>query len=61
LSAVSKFEVVAVAAVKKFREMIASYKGPQEFEKFRAYLTKQLDRMEAKGDEILADIIDEIL
>ena len=61
MSVVSKFEVVAVAAVKKFREMILAYEGPSDFQKFKDHLLRQLARMEVKGDEILADIIDEIL
>jgi len=59
LSTVSKMEVVAVAAVKKFQEMIDEYKGPPAG--LRTHLTRQLRRMESKGDSILADIIDEIL
>lgn len=59
MSAVSKGEVIAVAAVKKFKEMIAEYKGPPTG--LRRHLVNQLSRMEAKGDSILADIIDDIL
>jgi len=50
---------VAAAAVKKFREMIMEYQGPSEG--LRAYLLKQLSRMDGKADELLAGIIDEIL
>ena len=59
MSVVSKFEVVAAAAVKKFREMIEEYQGPPEG--LRPHLLRLLRRMEARGDQILADIIDEIL
>jgi len=61
LSSVSKVEVVAAAAVKKFRELIETYEGPKEFEPFKAYLLKHLGRMETRGDQLLADIIDQIL
>jgi len=59
LSTVSRMEVVAVAAVKRFQEMIDEYKGPPAG--LRTHLTRQLRRMETRGDAILADIIDEIL
>ena len=59
MSTVSKFEVVAVAAVKKFQEMIEEYKGPPTG--LRTYLVRELRRMDAKGNAILADVIDEIL
>lgn len=53
--------MVAAAAVKKFRELIETYEGPKEFEPFKAYLLKHLGRMETRGDQLLADIIDQIL
>jgi hypothetical protein len=59
LSGVSNFEVVAAAAVKKFREMISEYKGPPEG--LRSYLLRRLDKMETRADEILVDLIDGIL
>jgi len=59
MSSTSRYEVVAAAAVKKFREMIEEYKGPAEG--LKAYLVKRLNRMENKADELLADIMDEIL
>ena len=58
---VSRLEVVAIAAAKKFKEMIQTYEGPEDFKEFRGYLLKRLERMETKGDSILAEIMDEIL
>jgi hypothetical protein len=59
LSATSRYEVVAAAAVKKFREMIREYQGAPDG--LRAYLLRRLDKMETRADELLAGIIDEIL
>ena len=59
MSATSRYEVIAAAAVKKFREMIQDYEGSPEG--LRAYLLRRLDKMETKADELLAGIIDEIL
>ena len=59
MSATSRYEVIAAAAVKKFREMIHDYQGAPEG--LRAYLLRRLDKMETKADELLAGIIDEIL
>ena len=59
MSSTSRYEVVAAAAVKKFREMITQYQGPAEG--LRAHLLKRLDKMETRADELLAGIIDEIL
>jgi len=55
----SRYEVVAAAAVKKFREMIQEYNGPADG--LKAYLLKRLNRMETRADELLAGIMDEIL
>jgi triphosphoribosyl-dephospho-CoA synthetase len=57
--AVSRLEVVAAAAVKKFKKMVEGYRGPER--ELRGYLLRELERMEAKGDQLLADIIDQIL
>ena len=59
MSTTSRYEVVAAAAVKKFREMIMDYHGAPEG--LRAHLLKRLDKMETRADELLAGIIDEIL
>jgi hypothetical protein len=59
MSSTSRYEVVAAAAVKKFKEMIEEYRGPPEG--FRAYLLKRLGKMEGRADELLAGIMDEIL
>lgn len=59
LSATSRHEVVAAAAVKKFRQMIDEYQGP--LDGLRGYLLKRLSKMDGRGDELLASIIDEIL
>jgi len=45
--------------MKKFREMIEAYDGPAEG--LRAYLLRRLAKMDTRGDELLAGIIDEIL
>ena len=55
----SKVEIVAAAAVKKFKEMIREYQGPDAG--LRAYLLKRLNRMDGRADELLADVMDEIL
>jgi len=59
MSSVSRLEVVAAAAVKKFKEMIEEYEGAPEG--LKSYLLKRLRRMELRGDAILADIIEEML
>jgi len=59
MSSTSRYEVVAAAAVKKFREMIDEYKGPGEG--LRGYLVKRLAKMDGRADELLAGIMDEIL
>ena len=59
MSAIEKYEVVAAAAVKKFRSMILEYKGPPE--KLSDYLLKELGKKELKADAILAEILDEVL
>jgi len=55
----SKVEIVAAAAVKKFKEMIQEYQGAPEG--LRGYLLKRLTRMNGRADELLADVMDEIL
>jgi hypothetical protein len=47
MSATSRYEVIAAAAVKKFREMIQEYQGAPEG--LRAYLLRRLDKMETKA------------
>jgi len=59
MKAVEKYEVVAAAAVKKFRSMILEYRGPPE--KLSDYLLKELGKKELKSDAILAEILDEVL
>lgn len=59
MSSTSRYEVVAAAAVKKFREMIVDYQGP--LEGLRSHLLRRLDKMETRADELLAGIMDEIL
>jgi hypothetical protein len=59
MSSTSRYEVVAAAAVKKFKEMIEEYRGAPEG--LRAYLLKRLGKMEGRADELLAGIMDEIL
>ena len=59
MSSTSRYEVVAAAAVKKFREMITQYQGPAEG--LRAYLLRRLAKMDGRADELLANIMDEIL
>jgi hypothetical protein len=59
MSGTSRYEVVAAAAVKKFRGMIQEYKGPAEG--LKPYLLRRLSKMERRGDRLLANIINEIL
>ncbi len=59
MSATSRYEVVAAAAVKKFRELIEQYEGTTEG--LKPYLLKRLSKMETRADELLAGIMDEIL
>ena len=59
MSAIEKYEVVAAAAIKKFKKMVLDYKGPPE--KLKEYLLKELDKKNLKADELLADVLDEIL
>ena len=40
--------------MKKFRKMVEGYRGPEKG--LRGYLLRELERMEAKGDQILATI-----
>ena len=59
MSTVEKYEVVAAAAIKKFKKMILDYKGPPE--KLKGYLLRELNKKNLKADELLADVLDEIL
>jgi len=61
VSTVSRHEVVAAAAVKKFRDMILTYNGPKTYEKLREYLLRKLDEKNLKADQLLAQILDEII
>lgn len=56
---VEKYEVVAAAAVKMFRELVLEYEGPPE--KLRIYLLRKLDEMNSRADRLLANIVDLIL
>jgi hypothetical protein len=59
LSSRSRYEVVAAAAVKKFREMIQEYHGQPDG--LRGYMLKHLDKMKTWANQLLAGIMDEIL
>ena len=56
---VEKYEVVAAAAVKTFRELVLEYEGPPE--KLQGYLLRKLDEMNSRADRLLANIVDLIL
>jgi len=56
---VTKLHVVAVAAVKHFKSLINSYKGPPEG--LRDYLLKRLEEKDQRADEILNELIDQLL
>jgi len=58
---VTRDQVVAVTMLKWFKQAVESYKGPLDFEKFKAYLIGALNEKNFKADEILADAGDEIL
>lgn len=53
------YEVVAAAAIKKFRRLILSYDGPPE--ELKNFLLKELDKLNERADDILEDVIDQIL
>jgi len=59
MSVVEKHEVVAAAAVKMMKELVAGYRGPEE--KFRGYLIRKLEEKDRKADALLARLVDEIL
>jgi len=59
MSSIEKYEVVAAAAIKKFRKMILDYKGPPEG--LREYLLRELDKKNKNANGLLAEIIDQIL
>jgi hypothetical protein len=54
-----KYEIVAVAAIKKFKKMISEYKGSNK--ELKDYLLRELEKMDERADAILASIIDEII
>ncbi|MEM2364261.1 MAG: hypothetical protein QXL32_05430 [Candidatus Bathyarchaeia archaeon] len=56
---VRNYEVAAVAAIKWFRHLIESYKGPED--RLREWLLAQLTEYEGRGDEALARLMEEIL
>jgi len=56
---VEKHEVVAAAAVKLFKKIVAGYKGPED--RFRAYVLRVLKEKDRKADAILERLADEIL
>ncbi len=56
---ITKVEVVAACAVKKFRKMVQEYDGSPAG--LRAHLLKQLNKMNENADKLLADLVDEIL
>jgi len=49
---VSNAEIIAVAALKRFRRMLVDYDGPPE--KLKEFLLKKLQEWEEKGDNLLA-------
>jgi len=59
MSVVEKHEVVAAAAIKLFKKIVAGYKGPED--KFKAYLLRILNQKDRKADAILERLAEEIL
>lgn len=56
---VDRYEVVAAAAIKMLKELVAGYNGPEE--KLREYLLRELNKRDRNADALLARIMDEIL
>ena len=52
-------KVVAACAIKWFRLLIDSYTGPPAG--LRKFLARKLLELDEHGDEVLAEVIDEIL
>jgi len=55
---VSQGEIVSVAAIKRFRELVESYRGPPSA--LKTSLLKQLKIWEKNGDRALAEAFDEL-
>jgi len=53
MSAVTKAEVVAAAAIKRFLEMIQEYKDPPA--KPRTYRVRKLQKMDTTANAVLAE------
>jgi hypothetical protein len=59
MSTVTRDQIIAAAAVKKFKRLVDQYKGPPA--RLRTYLIRYLHHMETKADAVLAEGFDELL
>jgi len=59
LSKVTRDQIIAVVAVKRFKRLVAEYKGPPA--RLRAYLIRKLQEMDRTADWILAEAFSELL
>jgi len=55
---VTEAEIVGVAAIKRFRELVESYRGPPSA--LKTSLLKKLKIWEKNGDRTLAEAFDEL-
>lgn len=56
---VGNYVVAAIAAIKWFRHLIESYRGPED--RLREWLLAQLAEYEERGDEALAGMMEKLL
>jgi len=57
-SHVRRDQIVLVTAIKNFRKLVLSYRGPPEG--LKDFLLKQLDQKDNWADEILAQAMEEL-
>jgi len=59
MSKVTRDQIVAVTAVKRFLKLVTEYRGPRA--RLRTYLIRKLQKMDTTADWILAEAFTEIL
>jgi len=59
MSKVTRDQIIAVVAVKRFKKLVAEYKGPPTG--LHNYLIRKLQEMDRTADWILAEAFTEIL
>ena len=58
---VTRDNIIAITMLKWIRRLVEGYRGPPDFEKFKAYLCDVLNEKNLKADGILAEAATEIL